>query len=166
MKAAGNPPHDEVDNEVITWVLAGIAVLSALALAYVVIAMPGMDHGSGSDMGTISEIGSDSPATRKAGAAAFERLLADPVAVVINVHLPYEGELAGTDAGVAYDAILGASALPVDRSVTAPLYCKTGRVCASAGTSHVEAGYTNVTAPAGGSDAWQASGRSISSAAR
>lgn len=81
---------------------------------------------------------------------------------LINVHVPYEGEIAGTDAFIPYDRIGEETArLPGDRAAAIVLYCRTGRMSAEAATTLVRLGYRNVRHLAGGMEAWQAQGYPI-----
>ncbi len=80
----------------------------------------------------------------------------------INVHVPYEGEIAGTDTFVPYDQIVANSAsLPEDKNAPIILYCKSGRMSAEALPVLKKLGYTNVRHLTGGMDAWQKSGGTL-----
>jgi rhodanese-related sulfurtransferase len=147
-------------------VFALVAVIALSAAGYFIVAMPGMDMGGNDATASMPPMSSVSPPLRQVSATTFERLVADPASVVINVHTPYEGEIVGTDAVVAYDAIIGSAALPVDKSTPLLLYCKTGRMSAEAASALGAAGYTNIVLLVGGTDAWQASGRPITVVAR
>jgi len=77
---------------------------------------------------------------------------------LVNVHSPYEGEIAGTDAFIAYDEMkANADKLPTDKNMQIVLYCKTGRMSAEALKTLKGMGYTNVSHLDGGMDAWQRS---------
>jgi|SRR5687768_12921772 len=94
--------------------------------------------------------------------AAFgERMNSNPQAAVINVHVPYEGELEQTDAFIPYDKIIGDSSLPEDKNSEILLYCRTGRMSEEAGAALHEEGYTNVAHLEGGMKAWEAAGRTL-----
>jgi phage shock protein E len=87
-----------------------------------------------------------------------ERLAREDFAL-INVHIPDEGQIAGTDRAIPYDRIGDASAqLPADRGAAIILYCRTGRMSAEAATTLVRLGYRNVSHLAGGFEAWRARG--------
>ena len=77
----------------------------------------------------------------------------------VNVHIPYEGEIAQTDAFIPFDQIEPSlSQFPQDRSDEVVLYCRSGSMSAIAARSLVEAGYTQVYNLDGGFRAWQAQG--------
>ncbi|MFZ5932707.1 MAG: rhodanese-like domain-containing protein, partial [Patescibacteria group bacterium] len=76
--------------------------------------------------------------------------------VFVNVHTPYEGEIAKTDSFIQYDEMLAnKNLLPKDKKTPIVLYCKTGRMSAEALTTLKGMGYTNVRHLEGGMDAWQ-----------
>lgn len=91
--------------------------------------------------------------------AQFRREMKNDKVTFINVHVPYEGEIEGTDAFIAYDKIVESSnLLPEDKSAPIILYCKTGRMSAEAVETVKKLGYTNVHHLTGGMDAWKRSG--------
>ncbi len=77
---------------------------------------------------------------------------------LVNVHIPYEGELPDTDLFIAYDEIgdhldeLPAKDAPI------VLYCRSGSMSTSAAQELVELGYSNVLEVDGGFNAWKAAG--------
>lgn len=95
------------------------------------------------------------------GVPEFVGLLEDPSVTVVNVHVPYEGELPGTDALVAYDGILEWDGLPRDRGAALAVYCMSGNMSRQAAQALSEAGYTDVRELDGGMLAWQDSGREL-----
>lgn len=147
-------------------IFALTAVIALSVAGYFMVAMPGMDMGGNGATASVPPMSSVSPPLRQVSATTFERLVAVPASVVINVHTPYEGEIVGTDAVVAYDSIIGSAALPVDKSTRVLLYCKTGRMSADAASALGAAGYTDIVLLVGGTDAWQASGRPITTVSR
>lgn len=79
--------------------------------------------------------------------------------VFINTHIPYEGEIEGTDDFIPYDQIeLSLDRLPADKSAKIVLYCRSGNMSATAAKTLVRLGYTNVWNLAGGLKAWRAAG--------
>ena len=90
-------------------------------------------------------------------------LLANKDFSLINVHIPYQGEIPGTDVHIPYNEIEGyADQLPQDKDAAGylhiVLYCRSGSMSATASKTLVEMGYTNVTDVQGGMNAWKAAG--------
>jgi rhodanese-related sulfurtransferase len=135
-----------------TTLIAGVALYFALG-------MPGMDHGSGSTMDGM-DMSSEKPTHRLVDPAAFDAALDQPDVVVINVHVPYDGEVEGTDLFMPFDEI-DAAALPTDRATPLVVYCRSGTMSADAVTALAGLGYTNIVELDGGMNAWQASGRTV-----
>lgn len=78
---------------------------------------------------------------------------------LINVHTPYEGEIANTDTFIPYDQIIANSdSLPKDKNAPIILYCKTGRMSQEAIPVLQKLGFTNVKHLAGGMEAWKKAG--------
>ena len=120
---------------------------------------------SSSSEKTSTAEGKESAATSEAYArldpAAFTERMKDQEAVVINVHIPYEGELEQTDAFIPYDKILGDSRLPKDKDSEILLYCRSGRMSEEAGAALHDAGYTNIAHLEGGMKGWEAAGHRL-----
>ena len=77
----------------------------------------------------------------------------------INVHIPYDGEIPGTDAHIPYNEMEKyADQLPKDKDGKIVLYCRSGPMSAVASKTLVEMGYTNVIDVEGGMKAWRAAG--------
>jgi rhodanese-related sulfurtransferase len=148
------------------WAIRGVIAAAIIAVvAYFALGMPGMDHGDGTqphDMSNMQSAASGNEPSELAP-SEFEDAVARPLGVVINVHVPYEGEIPGTDANVPYDAIENSAVLPSDGSEPILLYCKTGEMSRIAAETLASMGYTNVQVLAGGMDAWDESGRSLTS---
>ncbi|WP_228821387.1 rhodanese-like domain-containing protein [Nocardia farcinica] len=95
--------------------------------------------------------------------AEFAAAVAEPARVTINVHVPFEGTLDGTDLMIPYDEISEqASRLPTDRATPVAVYCRSGRMSADAVRSLVSLGYTDIVDLRGGMEAWRAEGRPVS----
>lgn len=133
------------------WIV-GVAIAAlAVVLGYFAFGMPGMDHGASAtgSSGDASAVGVDEFAARVD--AAF----------VVNVHVPFDGEIAGTDEHIPYDEIASSPLLPEARDAPILVYCRTGAMSATAGRSLTAAGYTNVAQLDGGMDAWRRAGRAL-----
>jgi rhodanese-related sulfurtransferase len=92
---------------------------------------------------------------------AFAARIARPEATVINVHVPYEGEIEGTDHLIPFDAIAGDARLPADKGAEIVLYCRTGRMTVTAAKTLDDAGYTHLYDLKGGMRAWEAAGKPL-----
>lgn len=78
---------------------------------------------------------------------------------LVNVHIPYEGELPRTDAFIPYDEIdRHLDRLPADKNARIVLYCKTDRMSRIAAERLAELGYTNVCNLDGGMIVWRQKG--------
>ena len=93
--------------------------------------------------------------------AEFEAAIADQRSLVINVHKPAEGAIAGTGFAIPYDVIITSNRLPKALDQPILLYCRTGRMSKIAGDALIAMGYTNVSHLLGGMEAWTASGRDL-----
>lgn len=78
---------------------------------------------------------------------------------LINVHIPYEGEIPGTDMFIPYTDTEARAlrALP-DKAARIVVYCQTGRMSAITASVLVRLGYTNVFNLDGGMAAWKQAG--------
>lgn len=90
-----------------------------------------------------------------------EYLEANPNVDLINVHVPYQGHIDGTDSFVDFEEILDYEGLPEDRTKPVVLYCRSGSMSGQAAAELVEAGFTNVIDLQGGMNAWVDSGRDL-----
>ena len=130
-------------------------VIAAVLLCVTVPAAGCADSGTG---------GSEASATAPAGAAllvpaAFAGVVDDERTFVINVHVPDEGSIEGTDAAIPFDRVEAQRAdLPADRDTPLAVYCRSGSMSAEAVAALTDLGYTDIVDLDGGMQAWTAAG--------
>lgn len=80
----------------------------------------------------------------------------------MNVHVPFEGDIAGTDLPIPFDKIAGpVGVLPADRDTPLLVYCRSGPMSKIATAELVRVGYRDVADLDGGMLAWEKSGRTL-----
>lgn len=82
--------------------------------------------------------------------------------ILINTHIPYEGEIPGTDLLIPYNEIERyKNKLPNDRASRLVVYCKTGPMGDAAASKLAQMGYTRVIHFKDGMNGWERAGRSL-----
>lgn len=80
---------------------------------------------------------------------------------ILNVHIPYAGEIEGTDANVPYNNIEALTTALPDKNAPIILYCRSGNMSEQASRALLELGYIQVWDVPGGMNAWRESGRDL-----
>lgn len=90
---------------------------------------------------------------------ALNTMLKDKDFIFINVHIPFAGNIAGTDLSIPYDQIeQNLSQLPSDKNSKIVLYCRSGRMSQIAAEKLVSLGHTAVWNLKGGMVDWEQAG--------
>jgi len=89
----------------------------------------------------------------------LSRMSKDKDFILINVHIPFAGNIPSTDLSIAYDQIENAaSQLPADKNLKIVLYCRSGHMSKIAAEKLVSLGYTNIWNLEGGMADWEKAG--------
>ena len=88
-------------------------------------------------------------------------MLANKDFTLVNVHIPFEGDIARTDLSIAYDQVAqNLDQLPA-KDARIVLYCRSGRMSAIAAETLIGLGYTNIFNLQGGMAVWEQAGNKI-----
>ncbi|MAT41330.1 MAG: hypothetical protein CL609_03235 [Anaerolineaceae bacterium] len=118
------------------------------------------------DIVNVSEIGKevkvDNGSYKDISVPELQALLDTKDVVLVNVHVPFDGNLPDTDLSIPYDIISEKTdLLPGDKSADIVLYCRSGNMSTTASKELVKLGYTNILNLDGGMAAWEQLGLSI-----
>jgi len=82
--------------------------------------------------------------------------------VFVNVHIPFAGNIPGTDLSIPYNEIQqNLSQLPADKDAKIVLYCRSGRMSQMAAEELISLGYTEIWDLKGGMVEWEQAGFKI-----
>jgi rhodanese-related sulfurtransferase len=131
------------------WNLVG---LLALVVVLVAACGPSSDGGSGADFPKNADGYSD------INVKQLDGLRKTTDVTLINVHIPYEGELPDTDLFIPFDDLSSHLAQLPEKDATIVLYCRSGSMSTSAARELAALGYTHVLELDGGFRAWESAG--------
>lgn len=147
-----------------------LALLAMAALALAVAGCAGSGSGGATGAGTKGDPSAQTQKVPVDGGGSYTDVSASGLSSMlkakdfplINVHIPYEGEIEGTDAFIPYNEIeANVSKLPQDKSAKLVLYCRSGSMSAIAARTLVKLGYTNVWNLDGGMIGWKQAGYAV-----
>lgn len=127
--------------------------VTKLALALLgVLLLASCSSGEGTENGSADGLGW----TRVSSQELSEMMAAEDV-YLVNVHVPYEGQIVGTDAHISYTEIASRlDELPSDQTLV--IYCRSGTMSTQAAQEMLDAGATGFSELKGGYTAWEAAG--------
>jgi rhodanese-related sulfurtransferase len=133
---------------------------SILMIAAILVFALGACQGDSPNVGT--EISIEGGSYRVVSVQELQTMLEDKDFTMINVHIPWQGDIPQTDLRLAYDQILQSQdQLPADREAKILVYCLTSGMARIAAESLVSLGYTDVWMLEGGTTAWEEAGLSL-----
>lgn len=110
-----------------------------------------------SNDGEAESAGSEGLGWTRVSSQELSDMMAEQDVYLVNVHVPYEGQIVGTDAHISYTEIAARlDELPSDQPVV--IYCRSGTMSTQAAQDMLEAGATDFSELEGGFTAWEAAG--------
>jgi len=139
--------------------------ISILTLSFLVLGLLAAcsNQSSQSQTSTSEEMGKvisvDGGTYRDITVTELQSMLENKDFLLVNTHIPFEGNLPDTDLSIPFDEITQhLDKLPADKNAKIVLYCRSGRMSTIAAKELVKLGYTNLWQLDGGFNAWKDAG--------
>jgi rhodanese-related sulfurtransferase len=142
------------------WIIAAAAVVILAGSFFLFISLQKSEkQASLSTPESYEVVQTDGGSYKNINSAQLAEMLKSKDFVFVNTHIPYEGEIAVTDAFIAYNEIeKNLDKLPTDKNAKIVLYCRSGRMSEIAAKTMVKLGYTNIWNHTGGMIEWEKQG--------
>ena len=115
---------------------------------------------SEADFGEVVKV--DNGSYRDISVSELQTMMGNKDFSLVNVHIPFEGNLPETDLSIPYDTIgQNLDKLPADKTAKIVLYCRSGSMSTIASVKLANLGYTHIFNVVGGMIAWQQAGQTI-----
>lgn len=129
--------------------------LLALLISACAQSTPNLTTQSAPNLTTEREVPVDGKSYHVINVTQLKTMLDNKDFVLVNVHIPYEGEIKGTLL-IPYNEIeQNLSKLPSDKGAKIILYCRSGSMSSIAAKTLTRLGYTNIVDVEGGMFAWE-----------
>jgi rhodanese-related sulfurtransferase len=113
------------------------------------------------DQATGKQVQVDGGSYTNVSVTELQRMLENKDFTFINVHIPFEGDIPGTDMSIPYDQIDQNLNQIADKDAKIVLYCRSDRMSNIAAKTLVGLGYSNVYNLVGGMIDWESAGLSL-----
>jgi rhodanese-related sulfurtransferase len=135
------------------WILIGLLTTAAL-----LVAACGPDASVSQDEASTAEVAKNADGYADISVHQLAGMLENKDVTLVNVHIPYEGEIPQTDLFIPFDEVPShLNELP-DRDAAIVIYCRSGGMSTSAAQELASLGYTSIMEVDGGFNAWKAAG--------
>lgn len=102
--------------------------------------------------------GEDPPGYTRVTAAELSEMMENKDFTLVNVHIPYEGDLPETDLSIPFQQINSWQDELPGKNEKIVLYCRTGHMSTIAANALVDEGYTQIYELDGGFNLWKEAG--------